>query len=702
MGFVGGVFGIGTRTDRRARVCPVLRASGSENGDESVDSILMIDEVVSSFKSMVEVRDRSYMLRMYRNCFVGSDAVDILVKKGLVTNRRDAVKLCQMMLSEGVFHHVLREHQFEDAKLFYQFTEGHGEKLVRRGSKVSWSDFIRPETKKIDISLQPAMPESSETPEITPDLPQIDLNISEQLYPLDEYNLRLLDNTHPSAWQGPQNRQKYQMLVIGGGTGGLVAAAGSAGVGARVAMIEKNLLGGDCLNFGCVPSKALISAAKRYHAVTNDQSLSEFGISVEGAKIDFGKVMERLRRLRADISVNDSAERFASKLGVDVYLGEAKFIDKNTVEVNGQKLTFAKCTIATGGSPRLPNLSGIKELFEAYHRKEPEAPTIVTNESIFNLTELPKRFAVIGNGAVGMELAQSMTRFGSEVTVFGRSGRIMGKEDVDTAKILEDRMTSEGTKFQLNVEKYVSLKKTGVKNGSFVEMELEVVLKGGEPKTFVIDTLLIAAGRTPNVSGLDLEKAGVKYNRKEGIIVGDGLETSMKGIFAVGDCCSAYKFTHVADFMARLVVRNALFFGKEKFSQLIIPWCTYTEPEIAHVGLYERDIAKKGEVVTVQKNFADNDRAILEGETEGFVRIHTLKGSDKILGASIVGANAGDLISELTLAMNADYGLGSVASVIHPYPTRADAIRASGDLLNKNRLTPTVRSILRQALKLQN
>mmetsp|Transcript_8575 Transcript_8575/g.38239 ORF Transcript_8575/g.38239 Transcript_8575/m.38239 type:complete len:281 (-) Transcript_8575:1110-1952(-) len=280
-------------------------------------------------------------------------------------------------------------------------------------------------------------------------------------------------------------------------------------------MIEKNLLGGDCLNFGCVPSKALISAAKRYHAVTNDQSLSEFGISVEGAKIDFGKVMERLRRLRADISVNDSAERFASKLGVDVYLGEAKFIDKNTVEVNGQKLTFAKCTIATGGSPRLPNLSGIKELFEAYHRKEPEAPTIVTNESIFNLTELPKRFAVIGNGAVGMELAQSMTRFGSEVTVFGRSGRIMGKEDVDTAKILEDRMTSEGTKFQLNVEKYVSLKKTGVKNGSFVEMELEVVLKGGEPKTFVIDTLLIAAGRTPNVSGLDLEKAGVKYNRKE-------------------------------------------------------------------------------------------------------------------------------------------------------------------------------------------
>uniref|UniRef100_A0A7S0G1S8 Pyridine nucleotide-disulphide oxidoreductase dimerisation domain-containing protein n=1 Tax=Rhodosorus marinus TaxID=101924 RepID=A0A7S0G1S8_9RHOD len=231
---------------------------------------------------------------------------------------------------------------------------------------------------------------------------------------------------------------------------------------------------------------------------------------------------------------------------------------------------------------------------------------------------------------------------------------------------------------------------------------MEVLLKGGESKTFLFDALLVAAGRTPNVGSLDLEKAAVKYDKKEGVIVNDRLETSSKGIFAVGDCCTAYKFTHVADFMARIVIRNSLFFGKDKFSKLIIPWSTYTEPEVAHVGLYEQDIAKKGQVVTVQKDFADNDRAILEGETEGFVRIHTLKGSDKILGASIVGANAGNLISELTLAMNAEYGLGSIASVIHPYPTQAEAIRAAGDLLNKNRLTPTVRAVLRQVLKFQN
>uniref|UniRef100_A0A7S3A396 DEP domain-containing protein n=1 Tax=Rhodosorus marinus TaxID=101924 RepID=A0A7S3A396_9RHOD len=662
---------------------------------DSVDSGIGIDEIVSAFKTSVVVKDRKHMLKTYKKCFVGSEAVDVLVREDIVSNRKDAVAVGQLMLDQGIFHHVLREHQFEDAKLFYQFTEGHGEKVTRDGSKVSWSDFIKPVTKETDESLQPAMPASAATPEI-------DFNISEQLAPLDEHNLRLLDSVHPSAWQDPKAKPKYHMVVIGAGTGGLVTAAGSAGVGARVAMIEKNLLGGDCLNYGCVPSKALISAAKAYHSVTNQKGLTEMGITVEGATIDFGKVMERLRRLRADIAHNDSAERFASKLGVDVYLGHAKFLDKNTVEVNGQKLTFARCTIATGGSPRLPDVSGIKELFEAYHKKEEGAPTIVTNESIFNLTELPPRFAAIGNGAIGLEIAQSMTRFGSETTVFGRGGRIMAKEDEDIAKILQDQMASEGTNFELGVEKYVSLKKTGRTNGSYPEMEMEVLLKGGQSKTFLFDALLVAAGRTPNVGNLDLEKAAVKYDKKEGILVNDRLETSSKGIFAVGDCCTAYKFTHVADFMARIVIRNSLFFGKDKFSKLIIPWSTYTEPEVAHVGLYEQDIAKKGQVVTVQKDFADNDRAILEGETVGFVRIHTLKGSDKILGASIIGANAGNLISELTLAMNAGYGLGSVASVIHPYPTQAEAIRAAGDLLNKNRLTPTVRAVLRQVLKFQN
>lgn len=642
-----------------------------------------LKELTDQLRVLFPVEDRKYGLppKVYKKCFIGSEAVDLLVSHEIAADREDAVRIGDLLLNEGMFHHVLKEHSFKDEKLFYRFREDeeHGEVAKNfEGQPVSWADFLSPgQFRDSDISLQPGIPERD--PNLA-NFQQEDLD-TVGISPLDEYNIKLLDNTHPKEWLDPDPGNKYNLVVIGAGAGGLVTAAGSAGVGAKVALIESHLLGGDCLNVGCVPSKALISAAR---VAATARNAAEFGVNTGDVTVDFPKVMERLRRLRAGISPIDSAERFSKELGVDVYMGRARFTGPNTVEVNGKTLTFAKAVVATGGTAAIPPIEGLAE-----------APYL-TNSTIFNLTELPQRLGVIGAGPIGMELAQSFQRFGADVTVFSRQDGILPKEDPEAAKVVEDSMRKDGVNFVFNAN-YRRVLSNGAGNPISVVYD-----QGGEERTIEFDGLLVAAGRKPNVKGLGLEEVGVEYDQRMGVKVDDNLRTTNSSIFAVGDVASKYQFTHMADFMARIVIRNALFFGKDKFSDLLIPWSTYTDPEVAHVGLYEQDLKEQEiEYTTIKKTFEHLDRAILESETEGFVKLHLKKGSDKILGATIVGPHAGDMISEISVAMKSDMGLGSLAGVIHPYPTLAEAIRQAGDLYNKTRLTPTVKKIFNRLTALQ-
>ncbi|PIV82987.1 MAG: mercuric reductase [Nitrospirae bacterium CG_4_10_14_3_um_filter_53_41] len=493
-----------------------------------------------------------------------------------------------------------------------------------------------------------------------------------QVMPYDAYNITLVSNVHPEDWVNPEPAPRYNLVVIGAGTAGLVTAAGAAGLGARVALIERRLLGGDCLNVGCVPSKCLIRSSR---AAVDVLGAEDFGIKIpEGVQVDFEKVMERMRRLRSRISVHDSAKRF-QELGVDVFLGQARFISPDAVDVEGKTLRFKKGVIATGARAVVPPVPGLNEA------------GFLTNETVFNLTERPERLAVFGAGPLGCELAQAFQRLGSQVTIIEQAPQFLTREDPDAARILSDAFRKEGIDVRLN---------TRVDRVGLDGREKTIHLKtDGKESIVVVDEILVGAGRAPNVEGLNLEAAGVVYDPRKGVTVNDRLQTANPRIYAAGDVCLTHKFTHTADATARIVIQNALFMGRKKQSAITIPWCTYTDPEIAHVGMYERDAKGKGiEVDTFIRPLKEVDRAVTDGEEEGFVKVHVKKGTDQILGATIVARHAGEMISEITLAMAAGMGLSRIANVIHPYPTQAEAIRQTGDLYNKTRLTPLVKSLM--------
>ena len=491
--------------------------------------------------------------------------------------------------------------------------------------------------------------------------------------PLDEPNLRLLANVHPPDWVNPEPAGRYHLVVIGAGTAGLVSAAGAAGLGARVALIERHLMGGDCLNVGCVPSKGVIRAARAWHEAR--EAHERFGGPAvdgrsDGSHGDFGLAMERMRRLRAGISVHDGAARFRG-LGVDVFLGEGRFVDPETVEVDGRRLRFRRAVIATGARPAVLPIPG---LVEAGH---------LTNETVFNLTELPPRLAVLGGGPIGCELAQSFARFGSRVTVLDMAGHVLPREDADAAEIVQQALQRDGVQLALNA-RILEVRSRGAER-------VVVFESGGERREVEADRILVTVGRTPNLEGLGLEAAGVRSNPK-GVEVDDRLRTSNKRIYACGDVASPFQFTHAADAQARIVIQNALFFGRSKASALTIPWCTYTSPEVAHVGLYEKDAKEKGhEVETLTVPLSTVDRAILDGADEGFLRVHLRKGTDKILGATLVAEHAGDMLGELCLAITHGIGLGKIASVIHPYPTQGEVVKKAADTWRRGKLTPGVK-----------
>ncbi len=496
-----------------------------------------------------------------------------------------------------------------------------------------------------------------------------------ELAPLDEHNRALADNVHPSDWVKPEPAGRYNLVVLGAGTAGLVTASGAAGLGAKVALVEKKLLGGDCLNVGCVPSKALIRSAR---AAADVRNAGEYGVRVpSGATVDFPAVMERMRKLRARISPHDSARRFR-ELGVDVFLGAARFTGPDTVEVDGKALRFAKAVIATGGRAAELPIPGIREA------------GFLTNETVFSLTELPRRLAVIGAGPVGCELAQAFARFGSEVYLIEAMHGILPKEDPEAAEVVRQALLRDGLRIMccgknLRISKDADGKRLTVDSH-------------GEHYDLTVDEILVGGGRAPNVEGLGLEAAGVEYDKK-GVKVSDRLRTTNRRVYAAGDVCSKYQFTHAADAMARIVIQNTLFPWRAKASALTMPWCTYTDPEIAHVGLYEKEAQEQGiPVQTFVQSLDEVDRAVLDGEAEGFVKVHVRKGTDRILGATIVARHAGEMISELTLAMVGGLGLKTLGRTIHPYPTQAEAIKKAADAYNRTRLRPWVKWLVKKWL----
>ena len=506
---------------------------------------------------------------------------------------------------------------------------------------------------------------------VSPEVPQA------LIAPDDSHNRALVANVHPPTWVNPAPGTRYNLVVVGAGTAGLVSAVGAAALGGRVALVERHLMGGDCLNFGCVPSKGVLRAARALHAARGAEAFGVRGGGSEAAVADFGAVMQRMRRLRAEVAAHDSARRLTD-LGVDVFLGDARFVARDAVEVAGARLTFSRAVIATGARAVGLPVPGLAET------------GFLTNETVFGLTALPRRLVIIGAGPIGCELGQAFRRLGGDVTIVSVGPRLLPREDADAAGILAAQFDREGIRLVL-----------GARPTSVTRRGREKVVAfespGGTGEA-VGDEILVAAGRAPNVEGLGLDAAGVAYGRA-GVSVDDRLRTTNPRIYAAGDICSAYKFTHAADAMARIAIQNALFFGRKKASSLVIPWCTYTEPEIAHVGLYEEEARRRGlRVATFTQPMADVDRAVLDGETEGFARVHVDERSGRVLGATLLANHAGEIIGELVLTITAGLKARSLATTIHPYPTQAVVWRRLGDAINRGRLTPSVQTWLRRLL----
>lgn len=494
-----------------------------------------------------------------------------------------------------------------------------------------------------------------------------------RVLPDDEHNNELVDLVHPTDWPAPASDGRYNLVVIGGGTAGLIAALGTAGLGGKVALIERDLLGGDCLNVGCVPSKGVIAAAHVAHTV---RTAGAWGVSTGEVQPDFAEAMRRMREGRAQIAHHDSAERLRDE-GIDVFLGDARFTGRHTVEVGGAELTFARACIATGARAMKPPIPGLDEV------------GVRTNHDLFELTELPERLVVVGAGPIGCEMAQSFARFGSRVTLVDMMDRILSVEEPEASALLAEAFAEEGIEIR-----------TGAKVARFSrdgDDKLVHLDAGDGEVTVPADEILLSIGRAPNVEGLGLQAAGVEFDR-HGVQVDEYLRTSNPDIYASGDVCSKYKFTHAADAMSRIVIQNALFFGFKKVDALTIPWATYTDPEVAHVGITHDEAVERDDVLEFHEEFGDNDRSLLEGETRGYVRVHALQ-DGTILGATVVARHAGELIAPLSLAMAQGLKLSAFDGTIFPYPTRTEVLKRVAGQWSRTRLTPFTAGVLERILR---
>jgi pyruvate/2-oxoglutarate dehydrogenase complex dihydrolipoamide dehydrogenase (E3) component len=459
----------------------------------------------------------------------------------------------------------------------------------------------------------------------------------------------------------------YNVVVIGGGTAGLVTAAATAALGGRVALVEKGRMGGDCLNTGCVPSKSLLSSAR---LVAQIRRAPEWGLDPQEPRFDFARVLESMRERRARIAPHDSQERFES-LGVDVVRAHARFLSPREVQAGELRLRARNFVVATGSRPAIPPIDGLAEA-RPY-----------TSETIFDeLRVKPDRLIILGGGPMGCELGQAFARLGVQVTIVEMAARILEKEDEEAADVVRRRLEAEGVRVMTG-ERAQGVSRQGGR------LRVEVQAAGGGREALQAEALLVAAGRVPNAEDLGLDAAGVAHDGK-GIRVDERLQTSQPHIYAAGDVTGGYQFTHVADEHARTIVRNILLpWPKKRVDQAVLPWCTYTSPEVARVGLNEAEARRRGVAHDVWVHPLNGvDRAVVEREEEGFVKILTAKGGDRVLGVTMVGERAGDLVHELVLAMRNGVGLRGVSGTIHAYPTLAEAARKAADLQQKARLTP--------------
>ncbi|RKU17653.1 pyridine nucleotide-disulfide oxidoreductase [Candidatus Poribacteria bacterium] len=476
----------------------------------------------------------------------------------------------------------------------------------------------------------------------------------------------------------------YDLTIIGGGSAGLVLAVAGAKLGKKTALVEKHRIGGDCLWTGCVPSKALLKAAKVANYIRNAE---KYGIAATETKPDWQKVMEYVQSTQHTIEAeHDNPERFR-EMGVDVIFGNGHFESRDTFVVedieNEQTRTLKskKFVISTGSRPLAPPIPGL------------ESCAYLDSENVWELEELPQRLLVIGAGPIGIELGQAFHRLGAEVTIAQRSGRILTKEDMDVSERMLNYLTSEGIDVRLNTNIAKVEKQKDGTNVTFARAQSPPTNENLEQ---VFDKILVAAGRAPNVEGLGLEKIGVQM-QKSGIVVNEKLQTPVKNIYAAGDVIGHYLFTHVAAFQAQLLVRNFLLPVAKKINYSVVPWTTFCDPEVARCGLTEADAREKyGDVDVFTLDQADVDRAVAEGETHGFSKVIASKWRGKILGVHLIGANAGEVIHEYVLAMQQGIPLRKLSGMMHVYPTYSTSVwRIAAKWISEGTLVQTLRKLIR-------
>jgi pyruvate/2-oxoglutarate dehydrogenase complex dihydrolipoamide dehydrogenase (E3) component len=474
-------------------------------------------------------------------------------------------------------------------------------------------------------------------------------------------NLTLLDNVHPSEWRNPKPADKYNLVVLGAGYAGILTALEAARAGAKVALVERNRLGGVCLNAGCISSKAIIRTARLYAEMRNAR---RYGARrPDDIHVDFAEVMQRMRSVQARVSRRNSAHDLRAH-GIDLFFGEARFTGPATVAVDGKLLRFKRALVATGARPAIPPIPGLVEA------------GYLTNETIFELKECPRRLLVIGGGPLGCELAQAFCRLGSQVSIVQDEPLFLSQEERDAAQILSESLARDGIDIHLNTQT-LRVRTEGTQ-------KVVDLVSDDNRMTVTVDVILVAAGRAPNVQGINLEAAGIEYDVDSGIRINDFLQTSNPKIYAAGDVCLEHKFAHIEGASAHIVTQNALFLGRQRLSALTIPWCTYTDPEIAHAGMYVKEAREKNiPVKTITVPMHEVDRAIADSEEEGFVKIHLREGTDRIIGATVVARHAGEMITDISLAMSAGIGLRDLARVSYPYPTQAAAIKMAANTYSR-------------------
>jgi len=477
-------------------------------------------------------------------------------------------------------------------------------------------------------------------------------NLSSLEYPGAEHDHNWRQLVFPKNHQNPNPKTQYHLVVIGAGPAGLITAIAAAGLGAKVALVEQKGMGGDCLNVGCVPSKALLEFTQR------------------ASSPNFDDAFTWLRQVRESIAKTDSVARYLAH-GVDVFLGSGKFVDGQTVQVGEHRLVTRRTVVATGSRPTLPQIPGLAE------------SNPLTNESLFDLLEAPDRLAVLGAGAVGCELAQALARLGIEINLFETANTILPMEHAKASASIADALIA------INVKLHTKSQVTEIKQtGS------HVTVFTAKTRT-TVDRVLVAAGRQANIENLCLEAAGVKL--RNGLISVDSkLRTTNSNVFAAGDVCSLLKYTHNADAHARIVVQNALFIPTATTTKLVIPHCTYTDPEVARIGLTREELQNQKTPYDVYHiELGELDRSQTEGDKEGFVEVLTSKGKDKILGATIVARDAGEQITPICVAMANGLGLRALGKAIIPYPTRGEYVGRLADAYNRKRITPAVKRFMK-------